>query len=501
MLLAMLAMLLFVRPTAAQDPAQGAIEHDVRQIQWGWESDAEIQTHHRQDRVIFALDQDAVLGAGERAEAVVAIGGSAIAAGDVEKAVVALFGDAHTSGRVGEAVVAVFGDATIGGDVRHDVVAIGGDVALGRDAVVNGDVIAVGGRVVRDPTAAVRGDIHELLVPGGEQIASGLGTWFRHCAAMGRPLALAPGLEWAWGFAIGCLALYVTLAILLSRSVDACVRTFERYPGQTVLTAIIAVLLTPLVIIMLAITVIGMPLIPLLWLALLVGTLFGKVAVLAALGRRLTARVGGVLNHAAVAVLIGGVIVLLLYLVPVLGFVVFNVLWMLGIGVVLYTLLLTFKAKRQTVPVATTRVDPPPTAPTQPASDGTPASSAELARADFWIRMAALLVDVVLVGVVMNTIDQDLEATLIALAVYGAVMWKLRGTTIGGIVCNLQVVRVDGRELDWTTCIVRALSCFLSLAIAGLGFLWIAFSDERQAWHDKIAGTVVVRVPKGISLL
>jgi uncharacterized RDD family membrane protein YckC len=24
---------------------------------------------------------------------------------------------------------------------------------------------------------------------------------------------------------------------------------------------------------------------------------------------------------------------------------------------------------------------------------------------------------------------------------------------------------------------------------------------ERQAWHDKIAGTVVVRVPKGVSLV
>jgi uncharacterized RDD family membrane protein YckC len=41
----------------------------------------------------------------------------------------------------------------------------------------------------------------------------------------------------------------------------------------------------------------------------------------------------------------------------------------------------------------------------------------------------------------------------------------------------------------------------LSLAVAGLGFLWIAFSDEREAWHDKIAGTAVVKVPKGVSLL
>jgi uncharacterized RDD family membrane protein YckC len=88
------------------------------------------------------------------------------------------------------------------------------------------------------------------------------------------------------------------------------------------------------------------------------------------------------------------------------------------------------------------------------------------------------------------------EIWLIALAGYGALMWKLKGTTIGGIVCHLQVVRVDGRDIEWDTALVRALSAFLSLAPAGLGFIWIAFDAERQSWHDKIAGTVVVRLPK-----
>ena len=89
----------------------------------------------------------------------------------------------------------------------------------------------------------------------------------------------------------------------------------------------------------------------------------------------------------------------------------------------------------------------------------------------------------------------------IALAIYGAIMWKLKGTTIGGIVCGLKVVRVDNREIDWPTAVVRALGCFLSLAVAGLGFIWVAIDDEKQSWHDKIAGTAVVVVPKGVSLV
>ena len=90
---------------------------------------------------------------------------------------------------------------------------------------------------------------------------------------------------------------------------------------------------------------------------------------------------------------------------------------------------------------------------------------------------------------------------LLILASYGAVMWKLKGTTIGGIVCGLRVVRLDGRAIDWPTAIVRALGSFLSAAIAGLGFIWVVFDPDRQSWHDKIAGTVVVHAPRGTPLV
>ena len=88
-----------------------------------------------------------------------------------------------------------------------------------------------------------------------------------------------------------------------------------------------------------------------------------------------------------------------------------------------------------------------------------------------------------------------------ALATYGAILWKLKGATVGDIIFGLKVVRVDGRQMDWVSAAVRALACFFSLIVIGLGFFWIAFDREKQGWHDKIAGTVVVRMPKGISLV
>ncbi len=138
-------------------------------------------------------------------------------------------------------------------------------------------------------------------------------------------------------------------------------------------------------------------------------------------------------------------------------------------------------------------------------------SAATLPRVGFFPRLAAMALDGILVALVVGFTSSMLPrflqfnhgpgGVLLALAIYAAVMWKQKGTTIGGIVCGLKVVRVDHREIDWATAIVRALSCFLSLVVAGLGFIWVAFDDEKQSWHDKIAGTTVVRVPKGVSLL
>jgi len=41
--------------------------------------------------------------------------------------------------------------------------------------------------------------------------------------------------------------------------------------------------------------------------------------------------------------------------------------------------------------------------------------------------------------------------------------------------------------------IVRYVGYFISSLFLCLGFLWIAFDARKQGWHDKIAGTVVIK--------
>jgi uncharacterized RDD family membrane protein YckC len=127
-------------------------------------------------------------------------------------------------------------------------------------------------------------------------------------------------------------------------------------------------------------------------------------------------------------------------------------------------------------------------------------SAVTLPRAGFWIRLLASFLDFILVFVAAMMIHVG-SLFLLLFAAYCVLLWALRGTTIGGIICGLKVVRLDDRKVDWSVAIVRALAGFLSLAVIGLGFIWVAFDDERQSWHDKIAGTTIVKVPKSMSLI
>jgi uncharacterized RDD family membrane protein YckC len=489
--------------TTPETPDVEAVDPDV-EIEADTRDRGRVRRFRRDSRELVSVGHDTFLPAGETAQTVVSVFGSSTAEGEVYDSVVSFMGSSRATGPVGDSVVAVIGDVYVNNRIGGDVVAVLGRVELGPEAVVDGEIVSVfGGGVQRDPAAVVRGGVQDVL--GG---LDWIRPWIQHCLVYGRPLALEPGLGWAWTLAFSFLAFYALLAFMFREQVEKCVQTFEEHPGHSMLTALLAVLLTPVLIIVLCITIVGLVVVPFLGLAVLAGTLFGKAVVLAWIGRRCLRSYG----PTALAVAVGGLVVLALYLVPIVGFLTFNLLGMVGFGILVYTLLLNAKAARRerlaAMPsaigaggAAEAMAAEPYASVTSSAPAVSPPLTPALPRAGFWIRMGALLIDAILVGVVVGVVLDQHDIFLPMLATYGALMWRLRGTTVGGIVCNLQVVRLDGREVDWPTSVVRALSCFLSLVVAGLGFIWMVFDDERQTWHDKIAGTVVVRVPRGMSLL
>jgi uncharacterized RDD family membrane protein YckC len=549
--------------SADQDDFNDEPEAD-RHDRLDWRS--RIEQRHRRHRLdhddnnIVSIGHSSHLQSGEKADSVVSVFGSSTSDGEAVD-VVSVFGNTRVTGPVHDSAVAVLGNAYIDSKVDGDVVAVLGNVTLGPNAEVGGDVVAVLGTMERDPAAILHGSVQRILNfdVGGIGGFDWLNTWITHCLLYARPLALVHGLGWAWTLALGLLAFYALLALMFRSGVEQCVHTLETEPGHTALAALIGILLTPVLLVLLCVTVIGIAAVPFVVGALFCMSLFGKAVMLAWLGGRVSGRRPGPANHPAVAVLIGGALVLVLYVVPVVGFLVYKLLGFFGFGAVVYTLVLHTRARRAAAspppatassafagasaadpsnsaamagagwtarpapaadaaaaaaaaaaaPESSAAADrvppaaaPPPSAAPGPMPPGAlpPHITAAMPRAGFWIRMAALLLDVLLVGFVMSLLHPFGNFHIMVLAIYGAVMWKLRGTTVGGIVCDLHVVRLDGRPLDWETAIVRALGCFLSLFVVFLGFIWIAFDYNRQAWHDKIAGTVVVRAKRGAPL-
>ena len=107
----------------------------------------------------------------------------------------------------------------------------------------------------------------------------------------------------------------------------------------------------------------------------------------------------------------------------------------------------------------------------------------EMEYAGFWIRLAAWLIDVVLLSIISWGIVN---------VAYFIGLWAWRGQTLGQMVANVKVVRTDGKPVDLRTAVLRFLGYIVCVLTLGIGFLLVAFDNRKQGLHDKIAGTYVI---------
>lgn len=83
----------------------------------------------------------------------------------------------------------------------------------------------------------------------------------------------------------------------------------------------------------------------------------------------------------------------------------------------------------------------------------------------------------------------------VAVLVAAVELWmlSLHGSSVGKRVFGLKVVDADGHPPGWSTAAGRQVEQLVSLAVFGLGCLWMLWDDEQRTWHDRWSGTVVVR--------
>jgi hypothetical protein len=216
-------------------------------------------------------------------------------------------------------VVSVGGAARINGEVDGDVVAIGGGVSLGPMADVHGDVTSVGGGVYRDRGAVVRGGIQDIGIGG---------LWIGDWARQGN-------WEWDWmgGFypvarltgtlvRITLLAIFVAVVLFVARQpVEQIADRVAADPVKSWFVGFLAEMLFLPVLIMtvvvLAISIIGIPLLVLVPIAIVAGLLVmlvGFTAVAYQIGRMLQDKVDALRTRPYAATLAG----ILLIVSPVL---------------------------------------------------------------------------------------------------------------------------------------------------------------------------------------
>jgi uncharacterized RDD family membrane protein YckC len=132
--------------------------------------------------------------------------------------------------------------------------------------------------------------------------------------------------------------------------------------------------------------------------------------------------------------------------------------------------------------------------------------------AGFWQRAGAMIIDTMLlqsvflliaVGVFfitpeakINSASKVLNILLFLLAIaYGALMECSRyQATLGKIAAGIKVAAVEGERINLGQAFGRRFAMLLSSLLLFIGFLLPIFTEKKQALHDMIAKTVVLKV-------
>ena len=154
----------------------------------------------------------------------------------------------------------------------------------------------------------------------------------------------------------------------------------------------------------------------------------------------------------------------------------------------------------------------------QKLSEGVEPVTGAMRYAGFWIRFAAKFVDGIIMSVLlllpmiaimasMGTFERSSEEPseaemivqlvfqIVYFAVYGAYSIFFvgkYGATPGKMACKIKVVDGTGAKIGYGRATGRFFAEFLSGLICYIGYIMVAFDEEKRALHDRICNTRVI---------
>jgi len=135
--------------------------------------------------------------------------------------------------------------------------------------------------------------------------------------------------------------------------------------------------------------------------------------------------------------------------------------------------------------------------------------------AGFWIRTGAAIIDTLLILIIIFPIltaiygtdywvsesfiqgSWDVLLNYILPAIVVIIFWIYKSATPGKMATKLTIVdaKTGGRPSTGQF-IGRYLGYYVSIIPLFLGIIWVGIDKRKQGWHDKFAGTVVIRSNK-----
>lgn len=121
-------------------------------------------------------------------------------------------------------------------------------------------------------------------------------------------------------------------------------------------------------------------------------------------------------------------------------------------------------------------------------------------RASFWVRLAAALIDglmLAVIGAIIRAVLGDLLGSgvnlLLGLAYYAYLEGSPSGQTVGKRAMSIRVIDINGGgPIGPGRALIRYIGRFVSGIVCLLGYFWMLWDSEKQTWHDKFASSIVV---------
>ena len=116
----------------------------------------------------------------------------------------------------------------------------------------------------------------------------------------------------------------------------------------------------------------------------------------------------------------------------------------------------------------------------------------------FWIRLGGWVIDAIIIGAVSGVLSILGGSTAsflgLAIGIGYYVGLNAHGGTLGKRAVGLRLQsEKTGEDIGYGAALVRYVVAIASALVLLLGYFWVIWDDKNQTWHDKAAGSVVVK--------